>query len=166
MAKATRIRSLMLLIAGVGFLLALPGLLEKFIVAYGIGDTVVALEFVALDAVSGKPVPGARLQLTDPECPNPRPPLMTAATTDADGRSTITNSFEVTSSWSGLTGRRFWRGVRYPLWEMRIEAAGYKPFEAQFHSYVAKDRRYHEDRVPPPIMVRLQREQTGAVATP
>ena len=127
------------------FVLLLPFLQE----AAWVGRASVPLEFLILDATTGRPINGASIWLAegDPEY---------QATTGTDG----TAKLIIQATTAGRSG--IFRSVRsayYDHWSLVISADGYKGLNDDLGRHT-RGPRYHSDAVPPPIVVRLSSEAT------
>jgi hypothetical protein len=116
----------------------------------GSGFASIPLQFTVLDAVTGKPVPGATIRLLrviEPE--------YQANPTELDGRTALVIRARCGIS-GGIINRR-WRGVNYLFWTLEVEAEGYLKFRSSLEKYTT-DRRFHESYgVQPPILIRLRK---------
>jgi hypothetical protein len=137
-------------------------------VSFGVGHVDVPLDFVFLDAATGRPVAGASLRLRDLDWINepPREPESIVRSSGPDGHARIKLKGMMVTSCDRVTqdGRfssQLSRSVRYPAWECRVTAEGYQDLEVsyeEFRSRVTGDRRLHEDSIPPSIVFRLRRQ--------
>lgn len=157
----------LLVLAGVLAILALLALPPRK-VALGVGHVDVSLDFVFVDAETGRPVPGASLRLQDLDDiqGTTAEPEVIVRTSGPDGHArivlkglTFTTSDRVAGD--GRFVRHLTRDVRYPAWECRVTAEGYQDLTvspANLRSTYLGDRRFHEDRIPPAIVFRLRRQ--------
>ena len=123
-------------------LLAIP----LFQDAAWVGSATIPLEFLILDASTGRPVSGASVALAegDPEY---------RATTGPDGTARLIIR-------AMIGGRSGTRSVNYGHWALVISADGYKGVNDDLRHHT-RDPRYHSEAVPPPIVVRITSEATG-----
>ena len=163
-----RLRTLLLLIAVVAVLLGLIPNWGASKRALEVGHTNVPLDFVIIDAGSEQPIAGASILLQDPDYLDlpPQVPQTLAATSGLDGHYRVTLMGLMFSAESSVTEdgkflKSLGRWVRYPNWELHVSADGYQKLRVSYQDFREKymgDRRYHEDSIPPPIVVRLQRQ--------
>lgn len=137
-------------------------------VSLGVGHVDVPFEFIILDAASGQPIAGASLRLQDLDSINelPEEPYSIVRSSGPDGHSRIklkglmfTSSDSVTED--GRFLRPLSRSVQYPWWECHVTAEGYQDLKVSYQDFRSKytgDLRFHEDSIPPPIVLRLQRQ--------
>src|SRR5207302_198256 len=150
------LRTLLLITAVVAVLLWLVS--KPLFVGLGCGHVNVPLDFMVIDADSKQPIAGASILLQDADHRGspPEPPYTMLITTGPDGHATfVLRHAMVDSGWNAITGRRLYRRVGYPLWEMQVSASGYQDFRVSYEEFwtsFLKDRRFHEDAVPPPIV--------------
>jgi hypothetical protein len=115
----------------------------------GSGRRTVVLDFCAVDAGTGRPVPGALIRLYEgtPEH---------SLTTGPDGHARfLYRDAAVAMSYGGLRGHR--TRVHYG-WMVSASADGYERKVADL-STLTGDPRYHSEALPPPILVRLERRR-------
>jgi hypothetical protein len=110
-----------------------------------VGHASLPLEFLALDASTGRPIGGALIRLID------GPPEY-EATTGPDGKAKIV--IEARAAGSASLFHRT-RSVYYLLWRLVISAKGYKSVKDDLNQYTW-DPRFHSDPIPPPLVIRLQ----------
>ena len=112
-----------------------------------VGFASVPLEFVVVDAASGKPIDGAAITLTEgkPEY---------SAVTGVDGRAKVVVHATISgrSSWRQET-----RSVNY-AWGLSVTCDRYEPVYEALQN-VTRDKRYHSDKSPPPIVIRLKAKE-------
>jgi hypothetical protein len=153
------VRRMMIAVAAVAFLLWLVLRWDADTgVSLGIGHASIPIVFVVQESGSDRPVEGATIHLQDPDYEDtPNPPYVLDLKTGPDGQATVLSDWTFHASEGIPSGKlRFYR-VRYPPWEMRFSAEGYQGVAASFRDYESKDRRFHEDAPPPPIVIRLRR---------
>jgi hypothetical protein len=137
-------------------LLLLPFLLvASFLLlpeANSVGHTTLPLEFLVVDAATGRPVPGSLVQLKG-ATPEYKAPL-----TDRDGRAKLV----IQAMCGGRSSLfRSTRNVQYGEWEVSTESAGYETYRAGLSQFT-HDHRYHDrDAVPPPIIIRIMPRSPG-----
>jgi hypothetical protein len=109
-----------------------------------VGFASIPLEFVVVDAASGKPIDGAAIDLTEssPEY---------SAVTGTDGRAKLI-IHALISGRSSL--RRETRSVNYS-WGLTVTCDRYEPVYEALQN-VTRDTRFHSDKAPPPIVIRLK----------
>jgi len=136
-------------------------------VAVWVGHADVPLDFVFLDSGSGQPIAGASLNLRDPDYLEgpPKEPHSMVGTSGPDGHARLTVNLLVYGSdrmtVDGRFSRNLSRRVEYPNWECRVSAEAYQNLtlsDQDFQSQFTGDRRFHADKVPPPIVLRLRRQ--------
>ena len=130
-------------------------------IALWVGRAEFDLEFRVLDDASGQPVSGTAVVLHDLDFANlsPKERYHVELTTGPDGRARVHLRLYCKSSTELDTGRELSRGVDYPFWQLDVRADGYHAFTASFDGdYRKRDRRFDQDRVPPPVVIRLHRE--------
>ena len=108
--------------------------------ALWVGQASIPLEFLILDASTGKPIAGAYINLPDPR-------VNYATTSGPDGRATLVISATI----AGRGSRT--RSVNY-RWEALVTADEYGIVRAALRDFTL-DPRYHSDPAPPPIVIRL-----------
>jgi hypothetical protein len=109
-----------------------------------VGKATIPLDFLILDASTGKPIAGASISLL-------RGRSEYAATSGPDGRATIV----ITATIGGRSSIfRRTRSVNYS-WEIAINADEYEPVHDALQTFT-RDRRYHSEPAPPTIVVRLE----------
>jgi hypothetical protein len=115
-----------------------------------VGFAPIPLKFVILDTLTGQPLERGSIRLVG------RPPEYEVAT-GADGRAKIV--IEVMTA-----GRSSWfentRSVNYGAWELLVTRDGYASVREDFQEVTRKPR-YHSDRTPPPIVIRLVPNHRG-----
>lgn len=165
-AMIDRCKDLLVLAAVLGILSLL--FLPDRKVSLGVGHVDVTLDFVFLDAASGQPVAGASLRLQDLDSVNdpPQEPYSIVRSSGPDGHVRITlkglmftTSDRVTEDGHFL--RHLSRQVRYPAWECSATGEGYQDLKVSYEDFRSKymgDRRFHEDVVPPAIVLRLRKQ--------
>jgi hypothetical protein len=159
---------MLLLIAVVAVLLGLILSWGPRKIALEVGHVDIPLDFVIIDAGSGQAIAGASILLQDPDYNGlpPQSPYTLAANSGSDGHyRVLLKELMYSASCSITEDGRFLkclsRGVRYPNWELHVSADGYKKLSVSWQDFRMRyigDRRYHEDQVPPPIVVRLRRQ--------
>jgi hypothetical protein len=108
------------------------------------GHASIPLEFLILDAATGRAIDGASIRLVegDPEY---------QATTGPDGRAKVL-------LWATVGGRssflRDTRAVNY-AWTFLVDCNGYRSVTENLRE-VTRDARYHSDPAPPSIVIRLE----------
>jgi len=117
--------------------------------ALWVGHATIPLDFLILDAPTGQPIGGASISLDEGS------PSYTA-TTSPDGRATVVIR-ATTAGRSSLLRRT--RSVNYG-WALRVSAGGREGVTRDLNGYT-RDRRYHADAAPPPIVVRLKPVRSG-----
>jgi hypothetical protein len=153
-----RLRTLMIAVAVVAVLLCLPPVWDSSYVSLGIGSVNVPLLFVVCDGESRQPIEGATIRLQDPDCiDTPIAPYVLGLKTAAGGRADLPLNLTFTNAVSP-SGRLLSFHVRYPNWEMRVSAPGYREFQADFAMYQKGNPRYHSNLPPPPIVIGLRRQ--------
>jgi hypothetical protein len=110
-----------------------------------VGHASIPLEFVILDAPTGRPLEGASVRLVEwtPEY---------EASTGADGRANIA-IYAMIGGRSSLVRKT--RSVNY-AWALAVTCGGHEGIN-QALSDVTRGPRYHSDSAPPPIVIRLAR---------
>jgi hypothetical protein len=127
-------------------------------VSQGIGLIRIPVIFLVTDSGSGHPIEGAAIRLRDRDYDsNPRPPYVLDLKTGPDGRATASDDWTFVVGTGVPSGRLRGYQVRYPQWEMTFTAEGYQPVAAMFADYERGDRRFHESKPPPPIVIRLKK---------
>ncbi len=137
-----------MMVAAMVFLLVLfaTSLLSE---ALWVGSASVPLEFLCLDASTGRPIEGASVTLAEGH-PEYR------ATTGADGKAHLVIRTTTAGRSSVI---RSTRSVHYGRWSLVITANGYKSLNDSLRSHTLEPR-YHSDAIPPPIVIHLPGEPT------
>jgi hypothetical protein len=123
-----------------------------------IGYVKARLEFQVRDLDSGRPIDGTTIRLADSDTasfPSEEPNVFELRT-GPDGAAIKVVELRYYESRGIPSNRLLGYRVNYPPWEVCVEARGYQDFEAPFRNYEVKDRRFHENGPPPPV-VRLRR---------
>lgn len=142
------VREMILVVAIAAFAIALAIALSPD--AYWVGGASIPIDFLVLDASTGQPIGGASVRLAEG---NPE----YQATTDPTGKARIVIQ-ATTAGRSSL--RRRTRSVNYGRWWLVVSAIGYMPLEDDLGRYT-RDRRYHYDASPPPIVIRIASDPAG-----
>ncbi len=132
------------LIGTVALLLAVSGLVALLSDAAWVGHSSISLEFLILDASTGKSIEGAKVQLVEgqPEY---------EATTGLGGRA----KFVVDAVVGGRDSLfRRTRAVNY-AWALAVDRDRYRAVFKDLREFT-RDVRYHSDSEPPPIVIRLE----------
>jgi hypothetical protein len=154
----------MLGMAALALLLALiRGLDLDPVRSSGLGHTTIPLGFVVYDADSEKLIEGATIRLQDYDYlpgPDPNPPYVLNLKTGPDGQAMFMHNANV-YMWKRSSPEWEWC-IKYPLWEMRVAAEGYREFTASFEDFANQrgGTGSHKGTLPPvspPIVVRLRK---------
>jgi hypothetical protein len=114
-----------------------------------VGGASIPLEFLVLDATTGRPIEGASLRLVLEEGRDPE----YEATTGADGQAKVCIRAMTYGQSFLLRSTRF---VRYH-WTLIITADHHVGATLSLYE-LTRGARYHSDPAPPPIVIRLDRE--------
>ena len=142
--RVRRLRTLMVAVAVIAVVLVV---VENRTSTVTSGPVIVPLAFHAQDARTGKPIPGALIQVWTKGSSTSQTDI-----TDAEGNVQF-QYWTTYSSRSSIMGRGGVR-VRYDS-GLHCFASGYRVLRTLLVD-VTKDRRYHVDAVPPPVIVRLE----------
>ena len=142
------VRQMMIAVAGSAFVLAYIGTGTSKL---GCGSASVRLTFHVLDGRNGRPIAGATIQYGQFRS---YPSAMSSVSTGADGSASAIIETGATT-YSGPFFRRY-RCLNYGE-ELQVEARGYRPVSNSLRVY-AMSPDYHNSPTPPPIVIRLQRE--------
>ena len=164
-----QLRFALLLILVIAVALALISNCGKEKTAVEVGHVDIPLEFVVIDDTSEKPIAGASIRLQDPDYSGlpPESPHTLEALSGLDGRYRVNlmglmYSARSSVSEDGRFLRRLSRWVRYPNWELSVSVDGYQEFSLSYQEFQKKytgNCQYHENTVPPPIVIRLRRRK-------
>jgi hypothetical protein len=114
--------------------------------AVWVGDASIPLQFVILDASTGRPIKGATIRLIN----EPTPESEYEAADDPAGRAEIVVHAMVSGRSSWFRGTR---SVNYK-WLLDVAADGYDGLSADLRRFT-RDPAYHYNTAPPPIVIRL-----------
>jgi hypothetical protein len=121
----------------------------------GIGFKDTPLDFLIIDAHDGRPIPSATIRFIEF---NPE----TILTTGRDGHAAFLfrDAHVASTRYYPLIGppAEEWLAVNYS-WVLSVRAEGYDDLIVHM-SDLTNDRRYHDEAVPPAIVVRLQKRAT------
>jgi hypothetical protein len=107
-----------------------------------------------MDEVSGTPIEGARVKLLDRHGTGNN----LAAITTSDGRARILLNTSFSEGYNEWLGRRVYRHVCY-MADVEVTARGFRLSKFRLEDRTDDDLRFDYDAVPPPIVVRLDRQQ-------
>jgi hypothetical protein len=128
--------------------------------SHGVGHVDIPLDFFVTDADSGQPLQGASIRLHNfDNQSNPIPPYWFELETGLDGHAATVVNLTFYEGRAIPSHELLFYRVAYPHWEMKIEADGYREFEASFANYEEGNSRFHEHSPPPPILIRLRKQQ-------
>ncbi len=140
--------------------------------ALAVGRVDVLLDFVFVDDESGQPIAGASLELQDPDYLEgpPKEPYSITRMSGPDGHARIhLPELKVTSVARRTADGQHWvtesRSLHYPNWECRVSAKGYRNTTISYDDWQSRytaNPRFNQTLVPPPIVLRLRRQDRPA----